>query len=190
MKRFLLEFIHFFHIGAQHVRIGLAKYADSPTLEFDLTTHTDKWSLKKAVSDTKHIGGGTETGKALSFMEPYFKRARADPVPRYLIVITDGNSTDPVFAPAEELRRQGVQTFAVGVDNSYKPQLEEISGDPKRTFFVNNFNSLESINVGITTEMCFKDGKELTCTSIQRPKVKLELSRSYKTSFKITKVFI
>lgn len=162
MKRFLLELIRSFRIGPHHVRMGLVKYADLPTLEFDLTTHSDKKSLEKAVNGTKHVGGETKTGKALSFMEPYFKRARAAPVPRYLIVITHGNSSDPVWGPAEELRRQGVKTFAVGVNESYYPQLAEISGDPKRTFRVNNFDALKSISVSIITEMCFEDGKEMT----------------------------
>lgn len=161
MKTFIRQFIRFLYIGPHHVRIGLAKYADSPTLEFDLTTYSDKMSLEKAVNATKHVGGGTETGEALKFMEPYFRRAREAPVPKYLVVITDGNSTDPVREPAENLRRQGVTIFAVGVKKSYVPQLEEIAGDPGRTFPINDFDALKSTSLSIITEMCFEDGKEM-----------------------------
>lgn len=161
MRKCILEFVDIFRIGPQHIRMGLVKYADSPTLEFDLTRHSDVKSLKEAVGRIIHVGGGTETGKALSYMAPQFKSARVAPVPKYLIVITDGNSTDPVKAPAEELRNQGVITFAIGVKDSNDTQLHEIAGEAKRTFYVNHFDGLKSIIGNIFSEMCFEDGKEV-----------------------------
>uniref|UniRef100_A0AAQ6IRR1 Collagen type VI alpha 6 chain n=1 Tax=Anabas testudineus TaxID=64144 RepID=A0AAQ6IRR1_ANATE len=157
MKKFILEVIKPFHIGPHNIRVGLVKYTHTQTLEFDLSDYTDKKSLETAVKGIVHKGGGTETGKALSFMKPFFERARAAPVPKYLIVITDGNSTDPVEDPAEELRRQGVKTFVVGVKGSYRPQLEEIAGDPSRIFEVSNFEALKSIKYPVMSEICIED---------------------------------
>ncbi|XP_040899842.1 collagen alpha-6(VI) chain-like isoform X2 [Toxotes jaculatrix] len=160
MKKFIIEFLNTFRIGPEYVRIGVAKYADSPNLEFDLTTYSDTKSLEKAVEEIKQIGGGTETGRALAFMGPYFEKAmasRGHKVPEYLVVITDGKSSDEVKDPAEKLRAQGVIVYAIGVKNADEDELREISGDPKRTFFVNNFDALKPIKDDIITDICSTD---------------------------------
>lgn len=164
MKKFIIEFLHTFRIGPQYVRMGVAKYADDPNLEFDLTTYSDEASLEKAVEGIQQIGGGTETGKALAFMGPQFDRAmstRGHKVPEYLVVITDGKSADEVKVPAEQLRAQGVTVYAIGVKNADEEELREISGDPKRTFFVNNFDALKPIKDDIITDICSTDGEEI-----------------------------
>lgn len=163
MKKFIIEFLQMFRIGPQHVRIGLAKYGESPVLEFDLEKHSDAKALEKAVEQVQQRGGGTETGRALAFMAPYFEKAkftRGHQVREYLVVITDGNATDEVKAPAEHLRRQGVTVYAIGVKGAYEPQLREISGDATRTFFINNFDALRPIKDNIVTDICSKDGKD------------------------------
>ncbi|KAG8010914.1 Collagen alpha-6(VI) chain [Nibea albiflora] len=160
MKKFIIEFLHTFRIGPEHVRVGVAKYADSPNLEFDLTTYSDSKSLENAVEGIKQIGGGTETGRALAFMGPHFDKAmatRGHKVPEYLVVITDGKSSDEVKIPAEKLRAQGVTIYAIGVKNADKPELEEIAGNPKRTFFVYNFDALKPIKDDIITDICSQD---------------------------------
>ncbi|TNN51746.1 Collagen alpha-6(VI) chain [Liparis tanakae] len=160
MKMFITEFLHTFRIGPQHVRMGVVKYADSPDLEFDLTEYTDAKTLEKAVEGIRQIGGGTETGRALEFMGPHFDRAmvtRGHKVPEYLVVITDGKSSDQVKVPAEKLRAQGVIVYAIGVKNADAVELGEISGDPKRTFFVNNFDALRPIKDDIITDICSQD---------------------------------
>ncbi|XP_051812885.1 collagen alpha-6(VI) chain [Acanthochromis polyacanthus] len=160
MKKFIIEFLHTFRIGPQHIRMGVTKYADSPNLEFDLTTYSDAKSLEKAVEEIRQIGGGTETGRALEFMGPCFDRAmasRGHKVPEYLVVITDGKSSDEVKAPAEKLRSQGVIVYSIGVKQADMKELREISGDPKRTFFVNNFDALKPIKDDIITDICSQD---------------------------------
>ncbi|KAM3873541.1 LOW QUALITY PROTEIN: collagen alpha-6(VI) chain [Diretmus argenteus] len=158
MKKFMIEFLQTFRIGPQHVRVGVAKYADSPNLEFDLSAYSDAKSLEKAVENIRQIGGGTQTGAALSFMGPYFERAKASRgVPEYLVVITDGESYDRVRQPAEELRAQGVIIYAIGVKNANETQLGEISGNPKKTFFVNDFDALKPIKDDIITDICSQD---------------------------------
>ncbi|MEQ2191313.1 hypothetical protein XENOCAPTIV_026362 [Xenoophorus captivus] len=160
MKQFILEFIDTFRIGPQYVRLGVVKYADSPNMEFDLTRYVDKDTLKKAVEEIQQLGGGTETGKALEFMGPLFttaKTSRGHKVPGYLVVITDGKSADKVKAPAEALRLQGVTIYAIGVKEAEVEELGEISGTPKRTFFVNSFDALNLIKDDIITDICTTD---------------------------------
>lgn len=166
MKEFIGDFLDTFRIGPQHVRMGVAKYADSPNLEFDLTAYIDAKTLKKAVDGIKQVGGGTETGRALEFMIPQFDRAmatRGGKVPEYLVVITDGKSSDEVKVPAEKLRAQGVIIYTIGVKNADVEELLQISGDHKRTFMVNNFDALRSIKDDVLTDICSQDGKTIIC---------------------------
>lgn len=161
-KKFIIDFLQNFRVGPDHVRIGVVKFADSPTLEFDLTAYSDVRALENAILNIEQIGGGTETGKALEFMSPQFDRAQAtrgSKVKEYLVVITDGKSTDKVKAPADQLRMQDVVVYAIGVKSADKDELLEISGDPQRTFFVNNFDALKPIKDDIITDICSKDGK-------------------------------
>ncbi|XP_073341613.1 collagen alpha-6(VI) chain [Pagrus major] len=157
MKKFIIEFIHTFHISPQHVRIGVVKYADSPQLEFNLAQYSDTKSLEKAIEDIKQIGGGTETGRALEYMGPLFDRTPDHKVPEYLVVITDGKSSDQVKVPAEKLRARGIIVYAIGVKSADRQELEEISGNPKRTFLVNNFDALRPIKDDIITDICSQD---------------------------------
>ncbi|XP_069392927.1 collagen alpha-6(VI) chain isoform X2 [Paralichthys olivaceus] len=157
MKKFIIEFLKTFRIGPDHVRVGVAKYADSPNLEFDLTTHMDASTLEKAVEGIKQIGGGTETGKALKFMSSHFDRAettRGHKVPEYLVVITDGKSADEVKVPASELKAQGIIIYAIGVKSADQEELLEIASDSKKMFFVNNFDALKPIKDEIITDIC------------------------------------
>ncbi|KAM8826189.1 collagen alpha-6(VI) chain-like isoform 1-T1 [Synchiropus picturatus] len=163
MLKFMTEFVRTFRIGPKHVRVGVAKYSDDPNLEFDLNTHTDAKTLAKALGEIKQLGGGTNTGKALDFMSPQFDRAaktRGHQVKEYLVVITDGQSADEVKVPADKLRSQGVTVYSIGIKSAVVAELLEISGDSKRTFFVNNFDALRPIKDEIITDICSKDACE------------------------------
>nr|XP_033496504.1 collagen alpha-6(VI) chain-like [Epinephelus lanceolatus] len=165
MKDFIIKFLKTFHIGPDNVRVGLVKYSDDPHMQIDITTaYSDVQSLEEAVEDISHDGGGTETGKALSSMAQRFKRsARDHEVPKYLIVITDGESTDDVSAPAAQLREQGIIIYAIGVKDSKEDELKQIASDPKKAIFVNNFDALKSINKDIVIDICSEDA----CKEVQ-----------------------
>ncbi|KAJ7983920.1 hypothetical protein DPEC_G00369520, partial [Dallia pectoralis] len=160
MKKFINEFLGTFRIGPQHVRVGVVKFSDSPTLEFDLTTYTDKDSLVKAVNGIIQLGGGTRTGKALESMGPHFvsaKASRGHKVREFLILITDGESQDKVRDQAKHLRDQNIIIYAIGVKEANETQLLEIAGSNQTMFNVNNFDALKQIKNEIITDICSED---------------------------------
>ncbi|XP_027004951.2 collagen alpha-6(VI) chain-like [Tachysurus fulvidraco] len=157
MKKFILEFLLMFTIGPKQVRVGVVKFASNPTLEFKLNEHNDRVFLERAVDSILQIGGGTQTGKALSFMSPLFKEAektRGTKVQEILIVITDGKSQDKVKEPAAQLRAQGVTIYAIGVKDANEQELLEMAADPKRMYFVTNFDALKPLKNEIVTDIC------------------------------------
>ncbi|XP_034144568.1 collagen alpha-6(VI) chain isoform X3 [Esox lucius] len=160
MKNFINEFVRTFRIGPQHVRVGLVKFSDSPTLEFDLTAYPDHASVVKAVNGVTQIGGGTLIGEALKYMGPRFLNAeatRGHKVREFLILITDGKSQDQVRNQAKMLRDQNVIIYAIGVKDADDQQLLEIAGSKEKMFTVNNFDALKSIKNEIITDICSED---------------------------------
>ncbi|KAF5896158.1 collagen alpha-6(VI) chain-like, partial [Clarias magur] len=160
MKKSILEFGVMYEIGPKQVRVGVVKFASNTTPEFRLDNCTDRASLESAVNRIQQIGGGTRTGDALSNMINLFKEAkmtRSTNVQEILIVITDGKSQDEVKEPAAKLRAQGVTIYAIGVKGANEPELLEIAADPKRMYFVTNFDSLKPLKNEIVTDICLEE---------------------------------
>ncbi|XP_017164866.1 collagen alpha-6(VI) chain-like isoform X2 [Poecilia reticulata] len=150
-KKFITNFLGEFRDRLDHIRIGLVKYSNSARVAFDRMSLLD---VSKALNNVNHEGGRTNTGRALTFMESYFKMVPYSQGSTYLIVITAGDSEDSIRGPAEKIRAQGVMVFAVGVKRSNKAQLQEISGDPDRTFKVRDYHFLKWIKNDILRPIC------------------------------------
>ncbi|KAJ8288247.1 hypothetical protein COCON_G00009060 [Conger conger] len=166
MKKFIKEFLRTFTIGPDYVRVGLVKFSSDPTLEFRMTEHNTSSSLETAVDNIIQMRGGTEIGKALTFMAPLFKdasKSRGEKVPEFLIIITDGKSSDPVEQPAKELRDQGVAIYAIGVKDAKEDQLLQIAGSQEKKFFVKDFVALKAIKDVIVRDIC----SEAVCKDVE-----------------------
>ncbi|XP_069504838.1 collagen alpha-4(VI) chain-like isoform X2 [Ambystoma mexicanum] len=157
MKTFMNELVTVFNVGAKQVRFGVVQYSDDPQVEFTISEYTTQASVKKAIQTVRQLGGGTNTGAALMYMKSLFVKAADDrpkKVPQSLVVITDGASQDRVTEAAKELRADGITIYAIGVKSAIKEQLLDISGTDERTFFVNNFDSLNLIKHELVREIC------------------------------------
>ncbi|XP_060103693.1 collagen alpha-4(VI) chain-like [Heteronotia binoei] len=154
MKTFMNEMVDMFQVGPNRVRFGVVQYESSPKLEFTISKYEMKAKLKKAIDAIQQLGGGTNTGMALKDMKKRFKEAARNRVPKYLILITDGESEDEVIEPAAELRKEGIEIYAIGVRNASKEQLDQITGKKNQTFLVNEFDSLQRIKLDVVREIC------------------------------------
>nr|XP_014343031.1 PREDICTED: collagen alpha-6(VI) chain-like [Latimeria chalumnae] len=156
MKTFIREIIKTFKIGEDHIRIGVVQYESVQHLEFSISQYTTKQQLQEALQEIQQRGRGTNTGKALGYMRPLFQEAaRTRPnVPRFLIIITDGESQDAVKRPAAELRGDGIVIYAIGIRDANTTELKDIAEKPERTFYVNNFDSLNIIKNQVIQEIC------------------------------------
>ncbi|XP_041102660.1 collagen alpha-6(VI) chain-like [Polyodon spathula] len=160
VKKFLIEMVEMFNIGPDNVRIGAVQYATSPTLELNITHHSNKTAIQQAIQNIRQIEGGTKTGGALRFIQKCFQSAvitRPNMVPRYLVTLTDGESQDEVRQVSETLRKEGVLTYAIGVKGANQTQLQELSGSDDRFFYVYNFDSLKDIKNKVVREICSQE---------------------------------
>uniref|UniRef100_A0A8D0C2C8 VWFA domain-containing protein n=1 Tax=Salvator merianae TaxID=96440 RepID=A0A8D0C2C8_SALMN len=162
MKTFLQEVIKLFTVGPENVRFGLMQYSNRTKVEFRLDQHERSGTLEKAINNLKQLFGNTDTGKAISAMEPLFKEAkkqRKNKVPCYLIVVTDGRAQDDVKVPAENLRNAGIIIYAIGVKDADKNQLLEIAGQESRMYSVQQFEALKEIKNMLVRDICVDKGK-------------------------------
>ncbi|KAG7336263.1 hypothetical protein KOW79_000956 [Hemibagrus wyckioides] len=149
LKKFLHTFIMDLDINPDKIRVGLAQFSNEPHREFLLGEYADKNDLLEKVDKLTYLKGGTETGKALSFiLNNYFAKANGsrieENVPQIAVVITDGHSGDETESPAMELRRKGVLIFTIGVGEASINDLQSIANKPYQRFVL-SFTDYEEL---------------------------------------------
>uniref|UniRef100_A0A8C9RCC6 Collagen alpha-1(XII) chain n=1 Tax=Scleropages formosus TaxID=113540 RepID=A0A8C9RCC6_SCLFO len=194
VRAFLEVLVNSFDIGPTKVQISLVQYSRDPHTEFALNTHHDKNTVIKAVRTFPYRGGSTNTGKAMTYVrEKIFvasRGARAN-VPRVMILITDGKSSDAFKIPAENLRNLDVEIFAVGVKDAVRSELEAIANSPADThvYTVEDFDAFQRISKELTQSICLRIEQELLNIQLRSllPPESLTFSevtsRSFRTSW-------
>ncbi|XP_035670256.1 uncharacterized protein LOC118411873 [Branchiostoma floridae] len=125
---------------------GPASY-NSSSLGCNLGDHPDEASFVSAINTMTRQGGGTNTGAAMEYARQN-AAWRPAPVPKIMIVLTDGQSSDSVVAAAQALAADQVTVFAIGVGSFDHSELLEITNNkPGRVFELADFTGLaQSIN--------------------------------------------
>lgn len=161
VRVFLRSVVSGLDIGPNKVRVGLVQFSDEPHQEFLLKDHMDKRSLLTAVENFPYRQGGTQTGKAIEYLRTqYFKEEAGSRinqrVPQIAVVITDGDSTDDVVAPAQSLRRNGVIVFGIGVGQANQKELISIANRPSERFLysIDSYQALQRLTEGLLETVC------------------------------------
>ena len=114
----------------------------------------------------QYLGGNTATGAALTFAKDHLfnkRNGHRKNAKKVAIVITDGESLqDDPTVPAKELRRSGVEIFAIGVgDKVNQEELRTIATNPDKehVFHVDNFIKIIDIEREILRDVCKVTGR-------------------------------
>uniref|UniRef100_A0A8C4X3U6 VWFA domain-containing protein n=1 Tax=Erpetoichthys calabaricus TaxID=27687 RepID=A0A8C4X3U6_ERPCA len=166
VRAFLEVLVKSFEIGPNKVQISLVQYSRDPYTEFALNTHQSIDAVLKAVRSFPYRGGSTNTGKAMTYVrEKIFVASRGARinVPRVMILITDGKSSDAFKDPATRLRNTDVEIFAVGVKDAVRSELEAIANPPADThvYTVEDFDAFQRISTELTQSICLRIEQEL-----------------------------
>uniref|UniRef100_F7EWH1 VWFA domain-containing protein n=1 Tax=Monodelphis domestica TaxID=13616 RepID=F7EWH1_MONDO len=156
MKTFMKNLVNKSQIGEDQVQVGIVQFSDVNKEEFQLNRYWTQHEIFDAIDRMSNIDRETLTGSALKFVSDYFhpsKGARPG-VRKFLILITDGESQDPVKDPAMALRQDGVIIYSVGVYGANETQLVEISGKPEMIFYVETFDILKHIEDDLVFGIC------------------------------------
>ncbi|KAJ6636541.1 Vitrin, partial [Pseudolycoriella hygida] len=101
--------------------------------------------ISEIIRATPFTGGGTATHLGIDMALSQFESSPR-PLPRNMVVLTDGASSNPALtrASAERATQAGIRSFSVGITQSVNQQeLLIIAGnDPSRVFHASNFAQL------------------------------------------------
>ncbi|XP_067326669.1 collagen alpha-6(VI) chain-like [Anolis sagrei] len=149
-----------------NIKFGMAQFSNTYTEELPLDHYQNKSELKeKILNVSMQSGMQTYIGKGLKEVKAFFKspkRRVARNVHQKLLVISDGKSYDNFIQSAEDLRREGVEIYAVGVGDIKRAKLQQMTVSPERIYTAANYNELPNITKRITEGICIEDDKS-TC---------------------------
>ncbi|XP_071305011.1 von Willebrand factor A domain-containing protein 1 isoform X4 [Agelaius tricolor] len=136
VKEFMWDLLHPFTFGPRDVQTSIIHISTTPSMEFPFDQHLSRDSLRKAIGGTRQRMGDTNTGKALSLAKEklFSSEAGARPdVPKVLLWVTDGFSTDDISEPMQLLKDMGVTVFIVSTGRGNFLQLSAAASPPSDT---------------------------------------------------------
>lgn len=161
IKTFIGALVDWSVIGTHALRMGVVQYGTQPQLVFRLDTHYKKDELLEQIETMNHLGGGTETGKALRYVSQFFEGTMGGRpgVPQILIVISEGKSQDEVADAADMLKQKGVIIYAIGIGSANSKEMSRIGGSIKnKYYFLKDFDGLRPLSETIVFDICNSEG--------------------------------
>ncbi|KAK3100192.1 hypothetical protein FSP39_015985 [Pinctada imbricata] len=135
VKSFIKRVLLPANIDSGDVRVGLLRFSDDVSVEFDLNTYTSKKELFRHVDSMQRAFGNTYTAEALRVMnEEMFNQSKGDRdnVQNIAIVVTDGRSIflQETLARAKQARQNGVHIFVIGVGDVSEDEIRGMASLP------------------------------------------------------------
>jgi uncharacterized protein YegL len=135
IREYVMGLIKTMPIGQDKTRVGIITYNSDVIERVRLDQFDDKKSLMEAVQNIPYEGRGTKTNSALEYAVNeglIAEKGDRPDVPNFILVLTDGRSTDDVSIGAPLLQQKGF-IIAVGVGKKIKePELNTIAGSKER----------------------------------------------------------
>uniref|UniRef100_A0A8C4NME6 Collagen type XII alpha 1 chain n=1 Tax=Eptatretus burgeri TaxID=7764 RepID=A0A8C4NME6_EPTBU len=145
VRAFLRTLASTFHVGTDHVRLGLVQYSREPHLEFSLTKYTDRDAVLRAIAAFPYRGGSTNTGRAMTYVHSRVLTERA------------GARLDvPQVRNGTNLR---IRTIMY----AERAELEAIATPPSNThvYTVEDFDAFEHISAKLAETICLRIEQEM-----------------------------
>ncbi|XP_073512942.1 von Willebrand factor A domain-containing protein 1 [Phyllobates terribilis] len=180
VKKFIEDLLQPFRFGPQDVQASVVQISTNPTLEFPLNQYSSSKDVQNAIQKIRQRMGDTNTGKAIDYVKKNLHAvdfgSRSD-VPKVLVWVTDGLSTDDISWPMKLLKDMGVSVFIISTTGRGNFQeLSAAASEPNEKFL----KFVDKDDLGIIT-------KELRDSIIELIKAKrLQALNITTTSFLLT----
>ena len=164
------SFIQSTNIDDGRVRVGVALYSSSVSIQFHLNRYETKTEIKNAVKNIQHIRGDTNIADALNIVRTeMFSTQNGDrtTVPNLIIVITDGTpnvNQERTIPEARLTKSAGIRIFVVGVRVEETYMLDQIASQPMKEnrLSINEFDQLRLEMDKLYTPICSQYGNANT----------------------------
>uniref|UniRef100_A0A3P9L0Q4 VWFA domain-containing protein n=1 Tax=Oryzias latipes TaxID=8090 RepID=A0A3P9L0Q4_ORYLA len=164
MKVFVTNLIS----SLQQEDFAVAQFSGSYETYFDFNTYSPyNWRTK--VNNINQMNGGTYTAQAIKNIVGVFSGTFASNADKILIVITDGESSDPENLPSAIYQAQSanIVRYAIGVGSAFKSysgkrELDSIASYPpqKHVFQVESFQALDNIRKTLQSQIFPIEGSQ------------------------------
>ncbi|XP_055984421.1 von Willebrand factor A domain-containing protein 1 isoform X1 [Sorex fumeus] len=136
VREFVGQLVAPLPVGPGALRTSLVHVGSRPHTEFSFDQHGSSAAVRDAVLGAAQRMGDTHTGLALAYAKEqlFSEAAGARPgVPKVLVWVTDGGSSDPVGPPMQDLKDLGVTVFIVSTGRSNRLELLAAASTPADT---------------------------------------------------------
>lgn len=133
VREFVGQLVAPLPVGPGALRTSLVHVGSLPHSEFPFNQHNSGQAVQDAIRASAQRMGDTNTGLALAFAKDqlFAEAAGARPgVPKVLVWVTDGGSSDPVGPPMQELKDLGVTVFIVSTGRGNLLELSAAASAP------------------------------------------------------------
>uniref|UniRef100_A0A8C9P1W1 von Willebrand factor A domain-containing protein 1 n=1 Tax=Spermophilus dauricus TaxID=99837 RepID=A0A8C9P1W1_SPEDA len=133
VREFVGQLVALLPLGPGALHASLVHVGSRPHTEFPFNQHNSSQAVQDAIRAAAQRMGDTNTGLALAYArEQLFAEAMgARPgVPKVLVWVTDGASSDPVGPPMQELKDHGVTVFIVSTGRGNLLELSAAASAP------------------------------------------------------------
>ncbi|XP_028747266.1 von Willebrand factor A domain-containing protein 1 [Peromyscus leucopus] len=116
VREFVGQLVSAMPFGPEAVRASLVHVGSQPYTEFTFDQYSSGQAVQDAIRVASQRMGDTNTGLALAYAKEQLFAEVAGArlgVPKVLVWVTDGGSSDPVGPPMQELKDLGVTVFIV-----------------------------------------------------------------------------
>lgn len=133
VREFLGQLVAQLPLGPGALSASLVHVSSQPHAEFPFSQHRSGAAVQDAIRAAAQRMGNTNTGLALARAKEqlFAEAAGARPgVPKVLVWVTDGGSSDPVGPPMQELKDLGVTVFIVSTGRGNLLELSAAASAP------------------------------------------------------------
>lgn len=166
VKNFLHSVVSGLDISTHQVQVGLVQYSDGIYPVFQLKQSSQKSAVLEWIRNLPYSTGGTNTGSALEFIGTNYLTEMSgsqakDGVPQIVILVTDGESNDEVQDAADQLKRDDVFVYVVGINVQDVQELQKIASEPFEKFNTENFSILQEFAGNLLQALCSAGERQL-----------------------------
>ena len=143
LREFVAQISSSLNIGLQRNLVSVISYANSASLHFGLTRHTDKSSLLQAIRAVPYTGGSTNTAAALRLLQSNPSLGLRNGYRHIVVFLTDGRSSDTneTLRIASQIHSTNVyDIISIGIGNANVQELEGIASDIDFVFMTVNLS--------------------------------------------------
>jgi Mg-chelatase subunit ChlD len=158
-KQFAIDVMKGLTIGPEGTRIGMVTYSTRAWTRWQLGEYETEEELEDAIWSISKIGGNTNTAEGLLHAQRIFEQSSRPSVKHIVVILTDGESNinkTGTLLQAEDMHRNGIEVFAIGIGAINSVELEGIASEIKDEHWhhVPDYTALTHITKVVINETC------------------------------------